>query len=77
VSGQFHALTALPPAKEPPGTHWMGGCVGPRAGLEDMEKRQFLILLGLELQRLGRPAWEKYRNFLILKEVVHIVTTGI
>jgi hypothetical protein len=25
---------ALPPRKEPPGTHWTGGCVGPRAGLD-------------------------------------------
>jgi hypothetical protein len=30
--------------------------VGPRAGLEDMEKRKFLTLLGLELRPLGRPA---------------------
>jgi hypothetical protein len=30
--------------------------VSPRAGLEDMEKRKFLTLLGLELRFLGRPA---------------------
>jgi hypothetical protein len=34
--------------KEPPGTHWIGGWVGPRAGLDDMEKRKFLTLPGLE-----------------------------
>jgi hypothetical protein len=28
----------------------------PRAGLEDMEKRKFLNLPGLELRPLGRPA---------------------
>jgi hypothetical protein len=28
----------------------------PRAGLDDMEKRQFLTLPGLEPQPLGRPA---------------------
>jgi hypothetical protein len=28
---------------------------GPRAGLDDMEKRIFLTLLGLELGPLGRP----------------------
>jgi hypothetical protein len=28
----------------------------PRAGLDDMEKRKFLTLLGLELRPLGRPA---------------------
>jgi hypothetical protein len=30
--------------------------VGPRAGLDDMEKRTFLTLPGLELPPLGRPA---------------------
>jgi hypothetical protein len=35
-----------------PATHWMGGSVGPRAELDDAEKRKFLILPGLELQPL-------------------------
>jgi hypothetical protein len=30
--------------------------VGPRAGLDDVEKRKFLTLPGLELRLLGRPA---------------------
>jgi hypothetical protein len=30
--------------------------VGPRAGLDDVEKRKFLTLPGIELRRLGRPA---------------------
>jgi hypothetical protein len=34
----------------------MGGWVGSRASLNDMEKRKFLTLLGLELQPLGHPA---------------------
>jgi hypothetical protein len=38
------------------GTHWIGGWVGPRAGLDAAEKRKFLILPGLELRPLGRPA---------------------
>jgi hypothetical protein len=29
--------------------------VGPRAGLDDVEKRKFLTLPGLELRPLGRP----------------------
>jgi hypothetical protein len=37
-----------------PGTHWIGGWVDPRAGL-DVEKRKFLTLPGLELRTLGRP----------------------
>jgi hypothetical protein len=38
------------------GTHWTGAWVDPGAGLEDVEKRKFLILPGLELRPLGRPA---------------------
>jgi hypothetical protein len=30
--------------------------VGPRAGLDEVEKRKFLTLPGLELLPLGRPA---------------------
>jgi hypothetical protein len=55
VSGQLHAPAALPPGKGP-GTYWIGGWVGPRAGQDAMEKRKFLSLPGLELPPLGRPA---------------------
>jgi hypothetical protein len=37
-------------------THRIGACVGPRTGLEDMEKRKLLPLPGLELRPLSRPA---------------------
>jgi hypothetical protein len=40
VSGQFHAPAALPPGKEPPGTHLLGGLVGPRAVLNAVVKRK-------------------------------------
>jgi hypothetical protein len=43
------------PAEGIPVTHWIGGWVSPRAGLDDVEKWKFLTLLGLELQSLGRP----------------------
>jgi hypothetical protein len=26
------------PGERAPGTHWIGGCVDPRAGLDDLEK---------------------------------------
>jgi hypothetical protein len=42
-----------------PGTHWIGGWVGPGAGLDNVEKRKFLILPGLELRTLGGPARSK------------------
>jgi hypothetical protein len=44
------------PGERAPGTHWIGGWVGPRAGLDDVEKGKFLTLPGLELRPLGRPA---------------------
>jgi hypothetical protein len=43
-------------AERVPGTHWIGDWVGPRAGLDDVEKQKFLTLPGLELRPLGRPA---------------------
>jgi hypothetical protein len=39
-----------------PGTQWMGWWVGPRTGLDDVEKRTFCTLPGLELRPLDRPA---------------------
>jgi hypothetical protein len=39
-----------------PSTHWIGGWVDLRAGLDYVEKRKFLTLSGLELRLLGRPA---------------------
>jgi hypothetical protein len=44
------------PGERAPGTHWIGGWVEPRAGLEDVENRKFLTLQGLELRPLCRPA---------------------
>jgi hypothetical protein len=46
----------LYPLERAPGTHWMGSWIYPRAGLDNVEKRQFLTLSGLELRPLGRPA---------------------
>jgi hypothetical protein len=56
VSGQLHAPAALPPGERAPGTPCIGGWVGPRAGLDDMEKRKIFPLPGLELRPLGRSA---------------------
>jgi hypothetical protein len=39
-----------------PGTHWIEGWLGPRTGLDDVEKRKFLTLPGLKLRHLGCPA---------------------
>jgi hypothetical protein len=39
-----------------PGTHWRWDWVDPRACLDDVEKRKFLTLPGLEIRPLGCPA---------------------
>jgi hypothetical protein len=55
VSDQIHASAA--------GTHWIEVFMGPRAGLDDLERRKFLILPGLELRHLGlQPAISRYTD---------------
>jgi hypothetical protein len=45
MSDQLHAPAALPSRKDPsPRTHWVGGLVGPRSGLDGVEKRKCLTL---------------------------------
>jgi hypothetical protein len=50
MSGQLHTPATLP------GTHWLGVWVDLRVDLDDMEKKKFLPLPGLELQPLGYTA---------------------
>jgi hypothetical protein len=50
VRGQLHSPVALPPGKRP-GTHCVGGWVGPRAGLDGCEN---LALTGIRSP--DRPA---------------------
>jgi hypothetical protein len=42
------------PEKRASVTHWIGGWVDPRTGLDNAEKK-ILSLMGLELQLLNRP----------------------
>jgi hypothetical protein len=44
-----------------PGTHWIGGWMDTRAGLDDVETTKFLTLLGLELQ----PVASRYTGYAI------------
>jgi hypothetical protein len=41
--------------KEPIGIHWIGGWVGPGAELDAVEKREILLLPGIE-PRLSSPS---------------------
>jgi hypothetical protein len=49
VSVQLHAFAALPSEERTHVTHRIGDWVGLWACLDDMEKRKFLTLPGLEL----------------------------
>jgi hypothetical protein len=44
------------PGERASGAHWVGGWVDLRADLDDVEKKKFLTLQGLESRSLGRPA---------------------
>jgi hypothetical protein len=44
------------PWEKSTGTHWIGGSVGPWAGLDVMEKWKLLTLPGLELRTLSSPS---------------------
>jgi hypothetical protein len=44
------------PGKRAPGSNWTGAWVGLRTGLDDVEKRKFLPLSGLEIRLLGHLA---------------------
>jgi hypothetical protein len=54
--------SASRPGRFTPGTHGTGGWVGPRACLDDTDKRKFLTLPGLELQ----PVASHYIDYAIL-----------
>jgi hypothetical protein len=77
VSGQLHAPAALPPGKEPPGTHWIRGWVDPRAGLDDVEKRKFLTLPGpLDLSAV-QPVASRYTDYAVPAQISTYLSTDI
>jgi hypothetical protein len=41
-------LRPLCPGEIVPGTHWIGDSIGPKAGLDDVEKRKILLLPGIK-----------------------------
>jgi hypothetical protein len=44
------AYRPLYPREKAPSTHWVGGWVGYRASMDDIQKRKFLTVPGLELR---------------------------
>jgi hypothetical protein len=51
--------------EEAPGTNWIGGCVGPRTGLHDLERRKNFPLFGRPTRRQSRYRL-RYTGSLIL-----------
>jgi hypothetical protein len=49
-------LSCFTPGERAPGNHWIGGWLGPRTGMDDVEKRKFLIMPRLEIGPLSYPA---------------------
>jgi hypothetical protein len=47
TSALVGGVVSFTPEERASGTHWIGGWVGPRAGLDDLEKRKILTLPGL------------------------------
>jgi hypothetical protein len=57
----------LYPRERAPNVHSIGGWVDPRAGLDDVEKRKFLNLPGLELRpSVVQPVASRYTDYTIL-----------
>jgi hypothetical protein len=56
AGGEWSAsrLCRFTPREIAPDTHWIGDWVDSRTGLDDVEKRKFLTLPGLELRTLCR-----------------------
>jgi hypothetical protein len=55
AGGEWSALLAgrFTSGERAPGTHWIGGWVNLRTGLDDVKNRKFLTIPGLELRPLG------------------------
>jgi hypothetical protein len=51
--------------------------VDPKAGLDNLEKRKFLTLPGLELRPLGRPARSLSPYRLLAQAVSHLESTSV
>jgi hypothetical protein len=74
VSVQLHFLAALPTGKKVPGTHRIGGWVGPRAGLDAVVERK--ILSPCRDSKTGRPALSSFIIVIELCGTFKVVTTA-
>jgi hypothetical protein len=70
VSDQLHSPAALP--------YWIGDWMGPRTGLDDLERRKILPLRGLELRPLDRSTRSQslYLCYMTLRELDLLPSSG-
>jgi hypothetical protein len=62
------------PGERARGTHWIGGWVGPRTGLDDVERTQILALPGLEFDPSAvQPVASLYTDCAIPASVIIII----
>jgi hypothetical protein len=59
VSSQIHAPAALPPSRQPIGTHWMGGWGGPQSRSGRGGEKHSQPLPGLEPSNI-QPVAQRY-----------------
>jgi hypothetical protein len=58
-----------------PGTHWIGDRVDPRAGRDDVKKRKFFTLPGLELRpSVVQPVASRYADYAIPAPTFYIIS---
>jgi hypothetical protein len=81
VNGKLHASAASPPRKQPHGTHWIGGRLGPRAGPDSMKKKKSLAPSGnraLLFQPVAQSLyWLSYLSFRLLLRLWTLQTTNL
>jgi hypothetical protein len=66
VGGEWSASrpSRFIPGERAPGTHWIGGWVCPRNGLDDVEKRKISALPGLDPSAV-QPVASRYTDYVI------------
>jgi hypothetical protein len=79
VSGQLQPPAAFPPRERVPDDHWIGGWVGPRAGLDAVVKRKIPTSRQESNPRLtcirGNPPYLKAVSCIRILTTCHAVVT--
>jgi hypothetical protein len=78
VSGQLHDPVALHPRERAPGTHWIGGWVAPRDGLDVIHKYLlYIVYCTLHMHIKILSVLTEYTRYTETKIALLFVTYGI